>query len=168
MALHRFFSRTSATVSRWGARTRRKSGVASTFDIARVGSGVPMRRTRTVRPSLAPTTRRGRWWQLLAPAHGGGRVAPVRVGLLRVWISVEDVLVVFGGPRTGKTQYLARRIIDAPAPSSSPPPTPTFTTAPAACGLRADRGPLGFSLRVVPAVTSDVRQRAAAPNRAES
>ena len=37
-----------------------------------------------------------------------------RVGLLRVWISVEDVLVVFGGPRTGKTQYLAGRIIDAP------------------------------------------------------
>ena len=37
-----------------------------------------------------------------------------RVGLLRVWISAEDVLVVFGGPRTGKTQYLAARIIDAP------------------------------------------------------
>ena len=67
---------------------------------------------------------------------------------------------VFGGPRTGKTQYLAGRIIDARAPSSSPPPAPNFTTAPAACGLRADRGPLGFSLRVAPAVTSDVRQRA--------
>src|SRR4051812_10711803 len=39
LAWHRF-SRTAATVTRWGARTRRKSGVASTFDVVRVGSGV--------------------------------------------------------------------------------------------------------------------------------
>ena len=53
VAWHRF-SRTSATVTRWGARTRRKSGVASTWDVARVGSGVAMRRkAATVRPSLS-------------------------------------------------------------------------------------------------------------------
>ena len=110
---HRF-SRTSATVIRWGARSRRKSGVASTFDIARVGSGVAMRRkAATVRPSLAPSTRRGRWWQLLRLPTAEVGLQLCRVGLLRVWISIEDVLVVFGGPRTGKTQYLAGRIIDA-------------------------------------------------------
>ena len=54
LAWHRF-SMTSATVSRWGARTRRKSGVASTFDVIRVGSGAEMRRTAgTVRPSNGP------------------------------------------------------------------------------------------------------------------
>ena len=37
-----------------------------------------------------------------------------RVGFLRVWSSVEDVVLAFGGPRTGKTQWLAGRIIDAP------------------------------------------------------
>src|SRR5689334_22460317 len=62
VAWHRF-TRTSATVTRWGARTRRKSGVASTFDIVRVGSGVAMRRkAATVRPSLTPTGRLARWW----------------------------------------------------------------------------------------------------------
>ena len=104
LAWHRF-SRTSATVTRWGARTRRKSGVASTFDIARVGSGAAMRRkAATVRPSLSPATRRARWWQLLALPTAEVGLQLCRVGLLRVWISVEDVLVVFGGPRTGKTQ----------------------------------------------------------------
>ena len=63
-----------------------------------------------------------------------------RVGLLRVWISVEDVLVVFGGPRTGKTQYLAGRIIDAPgAVLVTSTRTDLYdTTAP----LRRERGPV--------------------------
>src|SRR3712207_9596358 len=37
-----------------------------------------------------------------------------RVGLLSVWSSIEDVTLVFGGPRTGKTQWLAGRVLDAP------------------------------------------------------
>ena len=72
------------------------------------------RKTATVRPSLATATRRARWWQLLALPTCEVGLQLCRVGLLRVWISSEDVLVVFGGPRTGKTQYLAGRIVDAP------------------------------------------------------
>ncbi len=37
-----------------------------------------------------------------------------RVGVQRVWSSVEDVTLVFGGPRTGKTGWLAGRVLDAP------------------------------------------------------
>src|SRR3712207_7495966 len=37
-----------------------------------------------------------------------------RVGLLSVWSSIEDVTLVFGGPRTGKSQWLAGRVLDAP------------------------------------------------------
>src|SRR3954447_534863 len=38
------WARTSATVTRWGARSRRKAGVASTLDIARVASGLAVKR----------------------------------------------------------------------------------------------------------------------------
>src|SRR5690242_20661675 len=38
------WSRTSATVTRWGARSRRKAGVASTLDVARVACGPAVKR----------------------------------------------------------------------------------------------------------------------------
>src|SRR4051794_28242530 len=46
--------RTAATVTRWGARARRKAGVASPSDVLR-GASAPVMRARagTVRPSLA-------------------------------------------------------------------------------------------------------------------
>jgi len=104
-------TRSASIVGRWGAKSRRKSGVASTLDIARVASWVAMRRKAcVVRPSLGELTRRERLWvpttEIASPL--------CRVGALRVWSSVEDVLLIFGGPRTGKTGYLAGRIIDAP------------------------------------------------------
>ena len=110
------WTRTSATVTRWGARSRRKAGVASTFDIARVGSGPAVkRRAAVVRPSLDYLSRRPwlrwRWWRLPTIEVG---VRLCRAGLLNVWSSVEDVTLVFGGPRTGKTQWLAGRVLDAP------------------------------------------------------
>ena len=40
------WTRTSATVTRWGARSRRKAGVATSLDVARVGSGLAVRRKR--------------------------------------------------------------------------------------------------------------------------
>ncbi|WP_300007462.1 TraM recognition domain-containing protein [Pseudonocardia sp.] len=109
------WSRSEATVTRWGARVRRKSGVASSVDIARAGSAVAMRRRApAVRPSLAPASRRARLGQLAwLPAIEVG-VELCRVGALRVWASIEDVVVVFGGPRVGKTQWLAGRVLDAP------------------------------------------------------
>ena len=37
-----------------------------------------------------------------------------RAGGILVWASIEDVVVVFGGPLVGKSQWLAGRILDAP------------------------------------------------------
>ncbi|NMH91645.1 type IV secretory system conjugative DNA transfer family protein [Pseudonocardia bannensis] len=105
------WSRTAAKVTRWGARSRRKSGVASSLDIARVASGSAVRRkAASVRPVLAamPRTERGR----IRTDDVG--VALCRVGLQRVWSSIEDVTLIFGGPRTGKTGWLAGRVLDAP------------------------------------------------------
>ncbi len=57
---------TSATVTRWGSRIRRKSGVASGLDIVRHRGGVAMRRRASIlRPSLRATGRRARLRQLL-------------------------------------------------------------------------------------------------------
>jgi len=108
-------SRTSALVARWGARSRRKDGVASTADIVRVGSALAMRRkAATVRPSLATSSRWARWVQLWRLPTAQVGVLLCRVGWWRVWASVEDVTLTFGGPRTGKTQWLAGRVIDGP------------------------------------------------------
>ena len=50
---------------------------------------------------------------------GPGRTSEVavllcRVGALRVWASVEDVVLVFGAPRKGKTGWFVGRVLDAP------------------------------------------------------
>lgn len=152
------WSHSSAVVSRWGRARRRKSGVASTLDIARVGSAVAMRRrATTVRPSLAQLS----WKQRLREATTEVAVPLCRAGLLRVWASVEDVILVFGGPRMGKSGWLAGRILDAPGavlvtstrtdlyemtaalraeggPEASPRPDLYDMTA----ALRAERGPV--------------------------
>ena len=135
------WSRTSATVTRWGARSRRKAGVASTWDVARVASGPAVkRRAAVVRPSLARRSRWARWWLLLALPTVEVGVRLCRVGLLSVWSSVEDVTMVFGGPRTGKTQWLAGRVLDAPGAVLV---TSTRTDLYELCApLRARRGPV--------------------------
>ncbi|WP_252443337.1 type IV secretory system conjugative DNA transfer family protein [Pseudonocardia humida] len=103
--------RTAATVTRWGARSRRKAGVASPADVLRGASSAAMRsRAGTVRPSLSGLSRWERW---RLPAAQVG-IELCRTGWLRVWSSVEDVTLAFGGPRTGKTGWLAGRVIDAP------------------------------------------------------
>ncbi|WP_252443954.1 type IV secretory system conjugative DNA transfer family protein [Pseudonocardia humida] len=105
------WGRTAATVTRWGARARRKAGVASPIDILRGASGLAMRRkAATVRPSLSGLSRWERW---RLPVVEVG-VLLCRTGWLRVWAAVEDVVVAFGGPRVGKSAWLAGRIIDAP------------------------------------------------------
>jgi hypothetical protein len=103
--------RTAATVNRWGRRSRRKSGVASTLDVLRVGSYLALRRTAgTVRPSTT-----GLPWRDRLRLPGTEFAVPlVRVGPWRLWASVEDVVCVFGGPRTGKTGWAAGRVLDAP------------------------------------------------------
>lgn len=114
-------TRTASIVSRWGRVSRRKHGVASTFDVVRYASGSAMhRRAGVVRPSLAAAGRwtqrcwwSGLWARWTVPTHEIA-VLMCRVGVHRVWALVEHVTVVFGGPRRGKTGWLAGRIIDAP------------------------------------------------------
>ena len=131
------WARTSATVTRWGSRSRRKAGVASTVDIARIASAAAVkRRAGVVRPSLAGLPRWS-WWQLPTVEVA---VRLCRVGLLHVWSSIEDVTIVFGGPRTGKTQWLAGRVLDA---SGAVLVTSTRTDLYEMCGpLRERRGPV--------------------------
>jgi type IV secretory pathway TraG/TraD family ATPase VirD4 len=107
---HRW-SRSAATVTRWGARTRRKSGVASTVDVARFASAAALRRRAgTVRPSLAGLS----WSQRMRLPAAAVGVELCRVGVQKVYASVEDVTLAFGGPRTGKSGWIAGRILDAP------------------------------------------------------
>jgi hypothetical protein len=111
IAWHRW-SRSSATVTRWGDRSRRKSGVASTWDVLRFAGGWAMlRKAGQVRPSLAGLSRRA--------LIGTVRVSEVavrlcRVGWVTVWSSVEDVVLAVGAPRIGKTGWLAGQILDSP------------------------------------------------------
>jgi type IV secretory pathway TraG/TraD family ATPase VirD4 len=110
VAWHRW-ARTSATVTRWGARVRRKSGVASSLDIHRHASAHAVRRTAgTVRPSFGQLSRRARRRMPTVETA----VLLCRVGAQRVWSSIENVVLVFGGPRMGKSGWLAGRIVDAP------------------------------------------------------
>ncbi|WP_338051414.1 type IV secretory system conjugative DNA transfer family protein [Pseudonocardia acidicola] len=133
---HRW-SRSAATVTRWSIRSRRKVGVASTLDVARHASGAAMRhRAGTVRPSLAGLSRWRRWRLPTAEVA----VELCRTGAQKVWASVEDVVVVFGGPRVGKTGWLAGRVLDAPGALLV---TSTRTDLHDLCaGFRAQRGPV--------------------------
>jgi type IV secretion system protein VirD4 len=99
------------TVNRWGETARRRSGVATTLTIARVASAPAMRRKATVvRPSLAELPLRQR---LMLPVTEFA-VPLCKSGRLTVYSSSEDVTLIFGGPRKGKSGWLAGRIIDAP------------------------------------------------------
>lgn len=109
------WGRTMATVTRWGASARRKAGVASMTDIARTRSAVAMRRhVGVLRPSLRARSRWAQVGQLCRFPVVEVAVQLCRTGGMRVWSTVRDVVVVFGGPGAGKTQWLAGRIIDAP------------------------------------------------------
>jgi type IV secretion system protein VirD4 len=130
-------TRSSSTVSRWSSQGRRSQGVASGSRILRHSSGLAVRRKATVvRPSLAQLTRLER---LRLRTHEVG-VLLARVGWLRMWASVEDVTLVFGGPRTGKTQWGAGRVIDAPGACVATSTRPDLHQITAR--LRAQRGPV--------------------------
>lgn len=103
--------RTSAVVTRWGARTRRTAGVATTVDIARTASTWAMRRKApAVRPHLRELTR----WQRARVSITELAVVLCVVAGMRVHASLEDVVSIFGAPRAGKTGWLAGAIIDHP------------------------------------------------------
>ncbi|GAA3249514.1 hypothetical protein GCM10017691_60630 [Pseudonocardia petroleophila] len=133
---HRW-ARSASIVTRWSARTRRKAGVASTADIVRHASASAMRRrSGTVRPSLAGLSR----WRRRRLPTSEVAVELCRAGVVRVWSLIEDVVIIFGGPRVGKTGWLAGRVIDAPGAAVV---TSTRTDLHDLCGpLRAAKGPV--------------------------
>ena len=99
-------------VNRWAARSRRNDGVASSWQMWRAASRHAMRRkAKVLRPELCENAT---WWQRVRMPTTEFATPLVRVGLQRVWSAVEDVVLVFGGPRKGKTGLLAGRILDAP------------------------------------------------------
>jgi len=130
-------SRSAALITRWTGRTRRSAGTASSSAIARRVSGRALRgKVRKVRPALAGL---GRWALIGVPVVEYG-IELCRTGVQTVWASIEDVTLVFGGPRTGKTGWLAGRIIDAPGAVLV---TSTRTDLLTLCGpLRARKGPV--------------------------
>ena len=129
--------RSSSTVTRWGERARRTQGVASSWGIWRTGGARAARAKATVvRPSLGDLPSYAR----LAMRTREVGVALARVGAQTMYASVEDVVLTFGGPRTGKSGWLAGRIIDAPGACvvTSTRPDLYQLTAP----LREGRGPV--------------------------
>lgn len=106
-------TRSRGKITLWGDRSRRNHGVATQPAILRHASWWAMGRlASTVRPSNRGLARRERLVAFMRTRRHA--VALCRVGLLRIWSSIEDVTLVFGGPRTGKTGWLAGRIIDSP------------------------------------------------------
>lgn len=102
---------TAGTVTRWGEKSRRRSGVATPWQVARVSSWWAMhRKAAAVRPHLRDAGWRERW-QVPTTELG---VRLCRVGGMWLWASVEDVILAVGGPRKGKTAWLAGAVSDAP------------------------------------------------------
>jgi type IV secretion system protein VirD4 len=133
------FAGTARTVTRWGERTRRRSGVATPLQVARVASGWAMhRKAAAVRPHLREVTRRER---RKTPTQELG-VELCRTAGMRVWASVEDVVFICGGPRSGKTALLGNLVIDAPGAVVT---TSTRTDVlEATQALRAKKGPVSI------------------------
>lgn len=105
------YGRNASRVVRAGERTRRKHGMASTLDVIRYTSAAAVRRKAPhVRPSVAQL---GHLARLRMPTTQIG-VQLCKVGGITVWASTEDACLILGGPRKGKTGFLAGRILDAP------------------------------------------------------
>lgn len=107
------WNRSADTVRRWGRRARRKHGVASTFDIVRrtwLSRHGIRAKASVVRPSLGELSR---WARLRTPLTEFA-IEMCRSGWLRVWSSIEDVILVLGGPRRGKSGWAAARVLKAP------------------------------------------------------
>lgn len=104
--------RNGSIVSRWGESARRKSGVAGFRDIWRAASWRFVRgKARVLRPQLTHGMTRRELWRVPIVEFA---MVVARAGLLRLFHPVEDVGLLFGGPRTGKTQWLGGAVLDSP------------------------------------------------------
>jgi type IV secretory pathway TraG/TraD family ATPase VirD4 len=135
---YHWWHHTATHVTQAGRRLRRKHGVASTWDVARHGSWLAAHhRAEVIRPSLAGLP----WWRPSWTVPTRELAVPLcRTGWLRVWSSIELVVLKIGAPRSGKSGSLACDILDAPGAviATSTRTDLHDTTA----GLRARRGPV--------------------------
>ena len=104
-------SGSATTVLRMARRSRRNSGVASSWTLLlRASRFTMLRRAHVWRPSLADVPW---WWRWTVPvSEYAVRIA--RVGGIAVYSPVEDVTLRVGGPRIGKSGEMADHIADAP------------------------------------------------------
>lgn len=99
----------AATIRRWSKRNKRKHGTATAFDIYKSNRHTA-RRGKSVRPTLAGLPRAER--RRLARTEFGQPIA--KVGGHTVWTSWEDQAAIIGTPGSGKSWWIASRILDAP------------------------------------------------------
>jgi hypothetical protein len=124
-------------VRRWSWRSRWNHGLASRWQILRHGSRWAVRRQmRTLRPSYEELS----FWQRLRVPTSEFAYKLARVGWFTVWATCEDTRLVIGAPRTGKSQELAGRIIDAPGAVIATSTRTDLVSLTAQ--LRARRGPV--------------------------
>jgi hypothetical protein len=99
------------SVAQLDEQSRRKGGVASGWVVRRRSGRRSVRRRMTV---LKPSTRQLTAWQRLRVPTLELATPVARVGRQRVWAPCEDVELIVGGPRTGKSGAFGCRILDAP------------------------------------------------------
>ena len=127
------------TVTRWAEKSRRRDGVATTFQVFWTASSWAMhRKARAVRPHLRDKGWRDRW--RMSPHELA--VELCRTSLIRIYAAIEDVVFVCAGPRSGKTALLGNHVIDAPGAVIVTSTRLDIVEATAA--LRAMVGPVGF------------------------
>jgi type IV secretion system protein VirD4 len=92
-------------------RSRRNDGVASRWAVWRTSGRFWVRRRMKV---LKPTTRQMTIWQRMRVPTLELATPIAKVGHQRIWAPREDVELIVGGPRTGKSGAFGGRILDAP------------------------------------------------------
>jgi type IV secretion system protein VirD4 len=91
-------------------RSRRNDGVASRWAVWRTSGRFAVRRRMKV---VKPSTRQMSFFQRMRVSTLDIATPLARVGLQWIWSVIEDVVVLIGGPRTGKSGSIAGRILDA-------------------------------------------------------
>jgi type IV secretion system protein VirD4 len=91
-------------------RSRRNNGVASRWAVWRTSGRFAVRRRMKV---VKPSTRQMSFFQRMQVPTLDIATPLARVGLQWIWSVIEDVVVLIGGPRTGKSGSIAGRILDA-------------------------------------------------------
>jgi type IV secretion system protein VirD4 len=102
---------TNMLLTRWEHEANRHGGTASRRDHWRVTSRTAM---RSMARELKPSTRDLSRWELLRYPVSEYAYEIARDGNHRVMSSVQDAVLIVGGPRTGKSGLLASLIVDAP------------------------------------------------------